>query len=98
MSSAGHVQDMNNRMRQNRAALNSKKAKFKERKRFNIKYEGSGVVVDDIDLSKEELAQIKSEIREEIRAERIGRWVKVVFLVVLIVGSVLSLVFHYLFY
>ncbi len=97
MSSAGHIQDMNKRMRENRAALNSKKAKFRERKLFNIQYKGSGIIIDDIDLSKEELAQIKAEIREEIKTERIMRWLKVTFLVIVIVGSILSLVFHYLF-
>jgi hypothetical protein len=36
MSGSGHVQDMNNRIKQNRAQRPSKRPKFKENNRENI--------------------------------------------------------------
>ncbi|MFK7756674.1 MAG: hypothetical protein AB8B53_07065 [Flavobacteriales bacterium] len=94
MSSAGHVQDMIQRQRHNRAALKSKQAKFKERKLRNIQYKGSGMTVPDPDISREEMEEIKREIRAEARAYKQKKFLQV-FLIVSTVLAVLTYVLCY---
>ncbi len=68
---AGHMQDMNNRMKQNRAQRPSNRGKFKENNR--------DVTYADTDIPKrplfhsvpvEELNKIKMQIREKAKEER----------------------------
>ncbi len=98
MSSAGHVQDMIQRQRANRAALKSKQAKFKQRKLRNIQYSGSGLVIENVDISKEELEQIKNEIRKEAAAYRRNRIIKVTVITIMVFGLILAIAGYYVFF
>lgn len=67
---AGHVQDMNNRLKQNRAQRPSKKAKFKENNRegihaTKIQYEKPKYKT----VPEKELTKLKKRIRERAKTE-----------------------------
>lgn len=68
---AGHVQDMNNRIKQNRAQRPSKRPKFKEKNRENI-YSSEKIVLKPnfktVSLNK--LNRIKRKIRNRSKAEQ----------------------------
>ncbi len=67
---AGHLADMNNRMRQNRAAKTSNKLKFKGNNRsLNFKSSDSKKRIK-VAVSSEELEVIKSRIRNKIGQEQ----------------------------
>ena len=69
---AGHVADMINRMKQNRAQRSSKKSKFRASNRASI-YSDHGKQVKNTSfktLSKKELIAIKKQIRESAGRER----------------------------
>ncbi len=68
---AGHVQDMNNRIKQNRAQRPSNRAKFKENNREGIySTEKKTQKPKFKTVSKKELTEIKNQIRERAKAER----------------------------
>ncbi len=72
MSGFGHVQDMNNRIKQNRAQRPSKRPKFKENNRENI-YSDSDKKVNRPNfktVSEEELIEILKHIRERAAKEK----------------------------
>lgn len=72
MSGSGHVQDMNNRIKQNRAQRPSKRPKFKENNRENI-YSDSDKKVNRPTFKtvpEEELIEILKNIRERGEKER----------------------------
>lgn len=72
MSGSGHVQDMNNRIKQNRAQRPSKRPKFKENNRENI-YSDSDKKVNRPNfktVSEEELIEILKHIRERAETEK----------------------------
>ncbi len=93
----GFTSDMKNSLKRNREALRSKQVRFREKKLLKINYKGSDLVLDDMDLSREELQEIKDEIREEARLEKMNYWIKLTFICVIVFGTVLSFVIHYLF-
>lgn len=65
MSGAGHVQDMNNRLKQNRAQRPSQRQKFKGNNRENI-YSSSGSKHQHLKfktVSEEKLTEIKKQIQ-----------------------------------
>ena len=68
---AGHIQDMNNRMKQNRAQRPSNRPKFKENNREAIYSEGHKEKKRPRfkTLSKVELVKLKSQIREKFNVE-----------------------------
>ncbi len=68
---AGHIADMANQMRQNRAQLASKRSKFKENNREGIySSKKKPQYASYKTLSKEELNQRKKQIQEHAKAER----------------------------
>ena len=68
---AGHVQDMNNRMKQNRNQRPSKRARFKEYASNSINaIVGKKKKRQYKTVSEEELSAIKSKIREKANADR----------------------------
>lgn len=68
---AGHIMDMANRMRQNRAQLASKRSKFKENNREGIYSSNKKPQHPSYKtLSEEELNQRKKQIRERAKSER----------------------------
>ena len=72
MSGSGHVQDMNNRIKQNRAQRPSKRPKFKENNRENI-YQDSDKKVNRPNFKtvpEEELIEILKHIRKRAEKER----------------------------
>lgn len=72
MSGSGHVQDMNNRIKQNRAQRPSKRPKFKENNRENI-YSDSDKKVNRPTFKtvpEEELIKILKNIRQSAENER----------------------------
>ena len=96
MSSAGHVIDMNNRMKQNAALKGLRRKRFQkvkemyliELEHFNIKNN-----LTKQHVSKEELAQIKLKIRQKIKTQR-----KKSFQLSLITSIVIILTLFYLLY
>lgn len=72
MSGSGHVLDMNNRIKQNRAQRPSKRPKFKENNRENI-YSDSVKKVDRPNfktIPKKKLSEILKRINERAKTER----------------------------
>ena len=93
MSGAGHVQDMNNRLRQNRAQRPSKRTKFKEHNRDNM-YSSSGYKHQTLKfktVSKEKLAEIKKQIRKRAKKERKKEWIVLGTLAIIVFIIVLSI-------
>ncbi|ADY28195.1 hypothetical protein Celly_0360 [Cellulophaga lytica DSM 7489] len=67
---AGHVADMNNRMKQNRSMKTSNKSKFKSNNRDLNFSTGKSEKLNFKKVSVEELARIKTEIRKKAKSER----------------------------
>lgn len=87
MSGAGHVQDMNNRIKQNRAQRPSKRRKFKEHNR-DTGYSSSNDHLQSlkfITVSEEKLASIKKQIRERAKKDRNKEGMTLAVLAVLVV-------------
>ena len=72
MSGAGHVQDMNNRIRQNRSLRPSKRPKFKENNRETIysSKEGKALSSNFKILPEKELIDIKNKISKRAREDQ----------------------------
>ena len=86
MSGSGHVQDMNNRLKQNRAQRPSKRPKFREHNRENI-YPSSDRKHENLKfkiVSKEKLTEIKKRIRERAKKDRQKEWIVLVVLVIIV--------------
>ena len=67
----GHIQDMNNRIKQNRALSPSKRAKFKENNREGIySTEVKTQKLKFKTVPEKELTKIKNQIRERSRVEQ----------------------------
>ncbi|WP_434036270.1 hypothetical protein [Formosa sp. 4Alg 33] len=67
---AGHVADMNNRMKQNRSMKTSNKPKFKSDNRELNFSSGETEKLTFKKVSEEELARIRTEIRKKAESER----------------------------
>jgi hypothetical protein len=67
---AGHIADMNNRMKQNRSMKTSNKPKFKSNNRDLNFSSGESQKLTFKKVSEEELARIKTEIRNKEQSER----------------------------
>ena len=93
MSGSGHVQDMNNRLKQNRAQRPSKRAKFMEHNRENI-YSSSDHKHEKLKfkiVSKEKLTEIKKRIRERAKKDRQKEWIVLVVLVIIVLITAISI-------
>ena len=66
---AGHIQDMINRMKQNRSLRPSARAKFKDHNRAVI-YGDSETQLQFKTVSREKLIQIKKNIQQRARLDR----------------------------
>ena len=74
MSSAGHVLDMINRSKQNRALIKSRQEKFNRIKEKYFKELSHHVdFKDKSDLSPDELIRIKQKIKSKIKKNEIKR-------------------------
>lgn len=69
---AGHIQDMNNRLKQNRAQRPSKKVKFKGNNNtpLHSKSTTQPTRFRAMNLSAEELIEIKNSVRRQAKKER----------------------------
>ena len=89
---AGHIADMNNRMRQNRSMKSSNKTKFKSNNRdldFK-KVESKKLIFKKV--SEEELAKFRNEIKRKAKFERKKeRLIISIIILMLIVFLILSL-------
>ena len=65
---AGHILDMINRLKQNRAIRPSNKAKFKEHNRETIYSKRRKIKFKTV--PKEKLEEIKNQIRARVKSER----------------------------
>lgn len=91
---AGHIQDMNNRMKQFQANRPSARKKFKEDNREAI-YSEEKIAPDQIvwdEISPEQLRKVREQIRLKAEAEQKQR-LKVLILSFVITGLLLYLVF-----
>lgn len=91
MSGAGHVMDMNNRMKQNRAQRSSKRAKFKDNCRDGI-YSKSGISQNRTtfnSVSEEELTETIEKIRKRAHLEQNRERIKYGFL---LIGGIFGLI------
>lgn len=85
---AGHVVDMMNRMKQNRAQQPSKRTKFKENnKNYSTDIKNKGLNFKTV--SEEELAEIKKRIRERAETDRKKQWI---IYGIFIVSGIISLI------
>ena len=93
MSGSGHVQDMNNRLKQNRAQRPSKRPKFREHNRDNI-YSSTDHKHENLKfkaVSKEKLAEIKKRIREHAKKDRQKEWFVLSVLVFIVLMTAISI-------
>ena len=67
---AGHVADMNNRMKQNRSMKTSNRQRFKSNNRDVSSSKGASENLSFKKVSENELIQIKREIRRKANLER----------------------------
>lgn len=67
---AGHTQDMQNRMRQNRSMRASQKNKYNSNKRDSISSKNTSNKQHFTEVSPEELEEIKSDIRKAAKQEK----------------------------
>lgn len=96
MGFGGHVQDMNNRLRDNRNAKPSKKAKFQEGN-WETRYDKENNSVTKLNftkLSEEELHYLKIEIRKKIKKEQL---LPTIFLGLMAVSILVILFYIFLF-
>ncbi|WP_077403970.1 hypothetical protein [Cellulophaga omnivescoria] len=94
---AGHIQDMNNRMRQNRAQRPSKRGKFKDDNRKTIySKEAKSHHLSFKTLPKKEMYKLKLKIRNRAKAEqkrdRIILWVLFIIGLVLLIRCIKFLI------
>lgn len=92
---AGHIADMNNRMRQNRSMKASNKPKFKSGNRdlnFNTK---NSKELSFKKVSEGELNKIKSHIQQDLKKEKINQLY--VFIISLIITTVIITIGFYIF-
>ncbi len=93
MSGSGHVQDMNNRIKQNRAQRPSKRPKFREHNRDNI-YSSSGHKNQNLKfktVSEEKLTEIKNQIRKRAQKDRKKEWIVLGVLVIIVLLIAISI-------
>lgn len=93
MSGAGHVQDMNNRIRQNRAQRPSKRQKFKEHNRENI-YSSSRQKSQNLKfktVSEEKLTEIKNQIRKSAQKDRRKEWIVLLILLIIVLITTITI-------
>ncbi len=93
MSGSGHVQDMNNRIKQNRAQRPSKRPKFMEHNRENI-YSSSGHEHHTLKfkiVSEEKLSEIKTQIRKRAQKDRKKEWIVLVVLIIIALITIISI-------
>jgi hypothetical protein len=67
---AGHIADMNNRMKQNRSVKKSNKPKFKSNNRDLNFSRGESQKLTFKKVSEDELNRIKNEIRQKAKSEQ----------------------------
>ena len=70
MSYGGHVIDMINRMKQNKALLASRRARMRDIRNMYVSSIRYNISTADKPVSPEVLAGIKAEIREKVRLRR----------------------------
>ncbi len=87
---AGHIMDMNNRMKQNRSMKNSQKEKFKLHNK-DLVFKGDTKKLEFKQVPEKELQRIKFEIRQRAKAER--KREMLIFIAVLLLLAVLAYVF-----
>jgi hypothetical protein len=92
MSGAGHVADMNNRVKQNRSLKPSKRARFKDNNRDNIYSDSlpSSTKLNFKKVSEIELGRIKDRIKNNALKDR-KRHIYIFLSVVLILLAVMIL-------
>ena len=84
---AGHLADMNNRLRQNRAAKTSNKQKFKGNNRSLDFKVSESKKLKEVQVSPEEMTEIKKKIRREIIQERRRDILIVAVVMLLLIGA-----------
>lgn len=93
MSGSGHVQDMNNRLRQNRAQRPSKRPKFKDHNRGTI-YSSTGhenQILKFKTVSEEKLAEIIKRIRKRAKKEHQKEGMVLGVLVIIVIITAISI-------
>lgn len=93
MSGSGHVQDMNNRLKQNRAQRPSKRPKFKDRNRGTI-YSFTGHEHKNLKfktVSEEKLAEIIKRIRKRAKKEHQKEGIVLGVLVIIVIITAISI-------
>jgi hypothetical protein len=83
---AGHIMDMNNRMRQNRSMKSSNKQKFKSNNRDLDFKKGNSKKLEFKKVSDKELERIKFKIRQKAKAER--KREKIIFISIILIISI----------
>ena len=98
MSFGGHVQDMNNRIKENEALKKSRRKRFNKLKEIYSKETGGFIAENNLTkqkLSKKELQIIKNMIRFKLEAERRKRISLTVFSVIILSISLFLLLKQY---
>ena len=85
MSSAGHVLDMINRMKQNRAIRTSNKQKFRSNNREATHSDKGAGALHYKEVTTEELEKVKSKIRLKARFERKKEIFVITFFIVIVI-------------
>ncbi len=91
-SGAGHILDMMNRMKQNRALRNSQRNKFKNNLDAVLGKDSRGPAINNPQISEEQLLQIKKEIQN--KAQR-RKSIQSIFLALIALSAILA-VYYFL--
>ena len=97
MSSAGHVLDMINRIKQNISLKEAKKARYAKVKGIYHKHLSKHMAaVDKNHLPDAELNLLKQKIRRKIKNDRVKATIITVLVLVLVTGIVLFSIYQYI--
>lgn len=91
-SGAGHILDMMNRMKQNRALRNSQRNKFKNNRDAVLGKDSRGPAINNPQVSEEQLLKIKKEIQN--KAQR-RKNIQSIFLALIALSTILA-VYYFL--
>ncbi len=94
MSSAGHVMDMNNRLKQNRALKLERKSRYQKVKDAHLKVSSKGKysLLDKTTLTEEELYNLKLSLRKDIiKQQKRGTIFTIVFSGIVVIAVVTTI-------
>jgi len=85
MSSAGHVSDMNSRLKNNRDQIKARKEKHQEVLDAYRQHPKHQALIDDKKLSPEEFEKYANELHQKFKLERRKYWIAFIVIILLMI-------------